>query len=241
MTEQAMALLCRGLDQLGLPWTQGAAEQLSLYGDRLLEKNQVMNLTAITDPEEVVKRHFLDSAALLPSKALGGRKVIDVGTGAGFPGMPLLILRPDLQMTFLDALNKRILFLEDALARLELKAETLHARAEDAAKMAAHREQYDAAVSRAVANAATLEELTLPFVQKGGVAIAWKGPGVADELTAARRAAFLLGGTMRGTVDAPIPGRDDWAHVLLLTDKTGTTPKAYPRKAGTPNRKPLGQ
>ena len=85
MTEQAMALLCRGLDQLGLPWTQKAAEQLSLYGDRLLEKNQVMNLTAITDPEEVVKRHFLDSAALLPSKALGGRKVIDVGTGAGFP------------------------------------------------------------------------------------------------------------------------------------------------------------
>lgn len=155
--------------------------------------------------------------------------------------MPLLILRPDLQMTFLDALNKRILFLEDALARLGLKAETLHARAEDAAQMAAHREQYDAAVSRAVANAATLEELTLPFVQKGGVAIAWKGPGVAEEMTAARRAAFLLGGTVRGTVDAPIPGRDDWAHVLLLTDKTGTTPKAYPRKAGTPNRKPLGQ
>ena len=113
-------------------------------------------------------------------------------------------------------------------------------RAEDAAKMAAHREQYDAAVSRAVANAATLEELTLPFVKKGGVAIAWKGPGVADELTAARRAAFLLGGTVRGTVDAPIPRRADWAHVLLLTDKTGTTPKAYPRKAGTPGKKPLG-
>lgn len=91
-----------------------------------------------------------------------------------------------------------------------------------------------------MANAATLEELTLPFVQKGGVAIAWKGPGMAEEMTAARRAAFLLGGTVRGTVDAPIPGRDDWAHVLLLTDKTGTTPKAYPRKAGTPNRKPAG-
>ena len=187
-------------------------------------------------------RHDLDSAAPLAHGLLmPGAKVIDVGTGAGFPGMPLLILRPDLQMTFLDALNKRILFLEDALARLGLKAETLHARAEDAAKMAAHREQYDAAVSRAVANAATLEELTLPFVQKGGVAIAWKGPGVAEEMTAARRAAFLLGGTVRGTVDAPIPGRDDWAHVLLLTDKTGTTPKTYPRKAGTPNRKPLGQ
>ena len=234
-------LLISKAKEIGVKVSPAQAEQFQIYLDLLLERNTVMNLTAITDPEEVVKRHFLDSAALLPSKALGGRKVIDVGTGAGFPGMPLLILRPDLQMTFLDALNKRILFLEDALARLGLKAETLHARAEDAAKMAAHREQYDAAVSRAVANAATLEELTLPFVQKGGVAIAWKGPGVAEEMTAARRAAFLLGGTVRGTVDAPIPGRDDWAHVLLLTDKTGTTPKAYPRKAGTPNRKPLGQ
>ena len=110
----------------------------------------------------------------------------------------------------------------------------------DGASFAGTTEQYDAAVSRAVANAATLEELTLPFVKKGGVAIAWKGPGVADELTAARRAAFLLGGTVRGTVDAPIPRRADWAHVLLLTDKTGTTPKAYPRKAGTPGKKPLG-
>ena len=154
--------------------------------------------------------------------------------------MPLLILRPDLQMTFLDALQKRISFLEDALNRLGLKATTLHARAEDAARMAAHREQYDAAVSRAVANAATLQELTLPFIKKGGISIAWKGPGVAEEMTAAKRAAFLLGGTIRGTVDAPIPRREDWAHVLLLTDKTGVTPKTYPRKAGTPGKKPLG-
>lgn len=107
--------------------------------------------------------------------------------------------------------------------------------------MAAHREQYDAAVSRAVANAATLEELTLPFVQKGGVAIAWKGPGVAEEMTAARRAAFLLGGTVRGTVDAPIPGRDDWAHVLLLTDKTGTTRKPIRAKPERRTENPLGQ
>ena len=205
------------------------------------EYNARMDLTAVLDEDERVDRHDLDSAAPLAHGLLAqGAKVIDVGTGAGFPGMPLLILRPDLQIMFLDALNKRILFLEDALKRLGLTAATLHARAEDAAKMAAHREQYDAAVSRAVANAATLEELTLPFVQKGGVAIAWKGPGVAEEMTASRRAAFLLGGTVRGTVDAPIPGRDDWAHVLLLTDKTGTTPKAYPRKAGTPGKKPLG-
>jgi len=129
MTEQAMALLCRGLDQLGLPWTQGAAEQLSLYGDRLLEKNQVMNLTAITDPEEVVKRHFLDSAALLPSKALGGRKVIDVGTGAGFPGLVLKILDPTIQLTLLDSLGKRVNWLASVCNTLGLEGvECLHAR-----------------------------------------------------------------------------------------------------------------
>ena len=166
--------------------------------------------------------------------------MIDVGTGAGFPGMPLLILRPDLRMTFLDALQKRIAFLQDALSRLGLTAQTLHARAEDAARLPEHREGYDAAVSRAVANAAVLEELTLPFLREGGLAIAWKGPGVQEELTAARHAAFVLGGTVRGVVPAPVPGRADWQHVLLLTDKTGKTPKAYPRKAGTPGKKPLG-
>ena len=237
MIEDLRALLAQG----NIVLTDEAQDRLLAYHRLLLEWNARMDLTNVPE-EEMALRHYADSLLPLARKEWfpDGARLIDVGTGAGFPGMPLLILRPDLQMTFLDALNKRILFLEDALARLGLKAETLHARAEDAAKMAAHREQYDAAVSRAVANAATLEELTLPFVQKGGVAIAWKGPGVAEEMTAARRAAFLLGGTVRGTVDAPIPRRADWAHVLLLTDKTGTTPKAYPRKAGTPGKKPLG-
>jgi len=129
--------------------------------------------------------------------------------------------------------------LQDALSRLGLKAATLHARAEDAARMADHREMYDAAVSRAVASAAVLQELTLPFVKTGGTAIAWKGPGVQDELVAAKRAAFVLGGTVREVLPAPVPRREDWAHCLLVTDKTGKTPKTYPRKAGTPNRKPL--
>lgn len=237
MIEDLRALLAQG----NIVLTDEAQDRLLAYHRLLLEWNARMDLTNVPE-EEMALRHYADSLLPLARKEWfpDGARLIDVGTGAGFPGMPLLILRPDLQITFLDALNKRILFLEDALRRLGLTAATLHARAEDAAKMAAHREQYDAAVSRAVANAATLEELTLPFVKKGGVAIAWKGPGVADELTAARRAAFLLGGTVRGTVDAPIPRRADWAHVLLLTDKTGTTPKAYPRKAGTPGKKPLG-
>ena len=217
-----------------------ALERFEAFHAILDEYNARMDLTAVLDEDERVDRHDLDSAAplsqgLIPADA----RVIDVGTGAGFPGMPLLILRPDLHMTFLDALQKRISFLQDALSRLGLSAVTLHARAEDAARLPEHREQYDVAVSRAVAGAAVLQELTLPFLRAGGLSVAWKGPGVTQELTAARRAAFLLGGTVRGTLDAPVPGRDDWQHVLLLTDKTGATPKAYPRKAGTVAKKPL--
>lgn len=232
--------LVSGLEMMGVAFDQTAIERFEAFHAILDEYNAKMDLTAVLDEDERVDRHDLDSAAPLAQGLLApDAKIIDVGTGAGFPGMPLLILRPDLEMTFLDALNKRILFLEDALKRLGLKATTLHARAEDAARMAEHREMYDAAVSRAVASSATLMELTLPFVKTGGVSISWKGPGVQDELTSAKRAAFVLGGTVRGIVSAPVPRRDDWAHVLLITDKTGKTPKTYPRKAGTPNKKPL--
>ena len=232
--------LTSGLDMLGVGYDQLAIERFEAFHAILDEYNQKMDLTAVLDEDERIDRHDLDSAAPLAKGLLApGAKVIDVGTGAGFPGMPLLILRPDIQMTFLDALNKRILFLQDALNRLGLKATTLHARAEDAARMPEHREMYDAAVSRAVAGAAVLQELTLPFVKTGGLAIAWKGPGVQEEMTSAKRAAFVLGGTVRGVVPAPVPRRDDWAHCLLITDKTGKTPKTYPRKAGTPNKKPI--
>ena len=232
--------LTSGLDALGVAYDQTAIERFEAFHAILDEYNQKMDLTAVLDEDERIDRHDLDSAApLAKGLLLPKAKVIDVGTGAGFPGMPLLILRPDLEMTFLDALNKRILFLQDALQRLGLKATTLHARAEDAARMPDHREMYDAAVSRAVASASVLQELTLPFVKTGGLAIAWKGPGVQDEMTAAKRAAFVLGATVRGAMPAPVPRRDDWAHCLLITDKTGKTPKTYPRKAGTPNKKPL--
>ena len=232
--------LVSGLEMMGVAFDQTAIERFEAFHAILDEYNAKMDLTAVLEEDERVDRHDLDSAAPLAQGLLAPKaKVIDVGTGAGFPGVPLLILRPDLEMTFLDALNKRILFLEDALKRLGLRATTLHARAEDAARMAEHREMYDAAVSRAVASSATLMELTLPFVKTGGMSISWKGPGVQDELTRAKRAAFVLGGTVRGIVPAPVPRRDDWAHVLLITDKTGKTPKTYPRKAGTPNKKPL--
>ncbi len=232
--------LANGLAAMGIAADQRAMERFEAFHAILDEYNARMDLTSVLDEDERVDRHDLDSAAPLAKGLLAqGARVIDVGTGAGFPGIPLLILCPDLRVTFLDALQKRIGFIEDALSRLGLSAVTLHARAEDAARMEEHREQYDAAVSRAVAGAATLAELTLPFVRVGGVSIAWKGPGVGEELTAARRASFLLGGTVRGVLPAPVPGRDDWQHVLLVTDKTAKTPKGYPRRAGLPGKKPL--
>ena len=234
--------LANGLTQMGVSFDQTAMERFEAFHAILDEYNAKMDLTAVLDEDERVDRHDLDSAAPLHHGLLAPEaKVIDVGTGAGFPGMPLLILRPDLKMTFLDALNKRVTFLNDALKRLDLSATTLHARAEDAGRMQAHREQYDVAVSRAVANVSTLCEITLPFVRVGGMTVAWKGPGVTEELVSGRRAAFLLGGKIRGVLDAPVPGRDDWSHVLLITDKTGKTPAVYPRKAGTPGKKPLGK
>ena len=232
--------LANGLAAMGVAVDQRAMERFEAFHAILDEYNAKMDLTAVLDEDERVDRHDLDSAAPLAQGLLApDARVIDVGTGAGFPGMPLLILRPDLKMTFLDALQKRIAFLNDALARLDLRAQTLHARAEDAARMPEHRESYDAAVSRAVAATPVLQELMLPFVREGGLAIAWKGPGVQDELVSAKRAAFVLGASVRGVVPAPVPGREDWNHVLLITDKTGKTPKTYPRKAGTPGKKPL--
>ena len=178
---------------------------------------------------------FFCFSLLLPE----GARIIDVGTGAGFPGIPLLILRPDLKLTLLDAQAKRIHFLEGVLAQLGLTAATLHARAEDAARLPEHREAYDAAVSRAVAPSPVLQELTLPFVRVGGKAIAWKGPGAEEEWERAKRAAFVLGGALRPPEPAPVPGRPEWNHVLLISEKERPTPKAYPRKAGTPSKKPL--
>ena len=239
MTEQAMALLCRGLDQLGLPWTQKAAEQLSLYGDRLLEKNQVMNLTAITDPEEVVKRHFLDSAALLPSKALGGRKVIDVGTGAGFPGLPLKILEPSLRLTLLDSLGKRVRWLESICEALSLdNVVCLHARAEEQALAEGFRDGFDLVTSRAVAALPLLCELCLPYVKVGGLFLAMKSVDSGEELNQAGRAIAKLGGRLLPPVDYEIPGCGV-RHRVVRVEKLSPTPKGYPRRWAKIQKAPL--
>lgn len=229
-----------GLERLGVAADGVTLDRLARYHALLTEWNARIDLTAVLDPEEMVDRHYLDSAAPL---ALGlipqGARVIDVGTGAGLPGIPLCILRPDLRVTLLDAQRKRVTFLQAAIEALDLPAQAVHMRAEDAARDEARRETYDVAVSRAVAATPTLLELTLPFVRVGGRAIAWKGPGLQAELEQARRAAHLLGGALEGVLDAPVPGRD-WQHVLLVCAKRQKTARQYPRRAGLPGKNPLG-
>ena len=210
-----------------------ALDRFEIYQRMLAEWNERMNLTAITDPVEVAEKHFADSLATLPYLK-PGMVVIDVGTGAGFPGVPLLIMMPELKLTLADSLNKRLTFLEALLKELDLQAELVHGRAEDLGQNRLYREQFDAALSRAVASLPVLLELTTPFVKVGGSAIAYKGDG-AEEMKNAKGAAFLLHVSLR-QVDLV---SDLGKRCLIFADKTAPTPKQYPRKAGTPNKKPL--
>ena len=210
-----------------------ALDRFEIYHRLLAEWNEKMNLTAITDPVEVAEKHFADSLAALPYLK-PGMKAIDVGTGAGFPGVPLLILEPRLDLTLADSLQKRLTFLDALLRELGLKADLVHGRAEDLGQNRLYREQYDTALSRAVASLPVLLELTTPFVRVGGSAIAYKGDA-AEELKNAKSAAFLLHVQLRHIELESNLGK----RCLIFADKTAPTPKAYPRKAGTPNKKPL--
>ena len=210
-----------------------ALDRFETYHRLLAEWNEKMNLTAITDPVAVAEKHFADSLAALPYLK-AGMKVVDVGTGAGFPGVPLLIMEPGLELTLADSLQKRLTFLDALLKELGLKAALVHGRAEDLGQNRLYREQFDAALSRAVANLPVLLELTTPFVRVGGTAIAYKGDA-AEELESAKTAAFLLHVKLRGVDLASPLGR----RCLIFADKIAPTPRSYPRKAGTPSKKPL--
>ena len=210
-----------------------ALDRFEIYHRLLAEWNERMNLTAITDPVAVAEKHFADSLAALPYLK-PGMKVVDVGTGAGFPGGPLLIMEPGLELTLADSLQKRLTFLDALLKELGLKAALVHGRAEDLGQNKLYREQYDAALSRAVANLPVLLELTTPFVRVGGTAIAYKGDA-DQELESAKTAAFLLHVKLRGVDLASPLGR----RCLIFADKIAPTPRSYPRKAGTPSKKPL--
>lgn len=230
MTEQDKQTLRQGLEGLGVTYPPQAVEQLALYCTRLLEKNQVMNLTAITDPAEVITRHFLDSAALLPTRALSGRRVIDVGTGGGFPGLVLRLLDPTIRLTLLDSLGKRIDWLTELCQELDLPDVVLHkGRAEELSRRREHREQYDVAVSRAVAPMAMLAELCLPYVKPGGVFLAMKSNKTDEEIQQAEERILALGGEKPFVMDYLLPGTEVY-HRIVTVFKGRNTPSGYPRK-----------
>ena len=229
------SILREGLTALALPCDGVPA--LARYADLLAEKNRVMNLTAITDPAEAARLHFLDSAALLALADLRGKTVVDVGTGAGFPGLPLKILEPSILLTLLDAQRKRVDFLREVCGDLKLEdVETIHSRAEEFAQE--RRESFDIAVSRAVAALPVLAELSLPLVKAGGKFLAMKSVDSNEELSAAGRAVNLLGGRLEKPLDYVISGTSIPRRLAILT-KIGETPKKYPRTFAKIKKNPL--
>ena len=233
-------ILNKKMEEIEIQLSDKQTEQFLTYYDMLIERNKVMNLTAITEYEDVVEKHFVDSVSLI--KAMDVEKVqnvIDIGTGAGFPGIPLKIVFPHLKVTLLDSLNKRIKFLNDVIDTLELEnIETIHGRAEDFAKQAGYREQYDLCVSRAVANLATLSEYCLPYVKTGGYFVSYKSGEIEEELQQSKHAVSILGGTLDDVIKFALPGTDIGRSFVKIK-KVKPTGKKYPRKAGLPSKEPL--
>lgn len=222
----------------GIDLPEGAAAKLWTYAEMLVEKNKVMNLTAITEPEEIAVKHFLDS--ILPLKQVEipvGASVIDIGTGAGFPGVVLKIVRPDIKLTLLDSLNKRLVFLKEVCGALKFSDVTLlHARAEEAGR-GEHREKYDFAFARAVAQLNVLCEYCLPYVKVGGCFVAMKGKRAAEELEGAKKAITMLSGKLEGYVGYSLPGGDERGNILIK--KISQMSPKYPRQSAKISKNPL--
>lgn len=231
-----------GLEELNITLTDEQIEQFLQYYEMLVEKNKVMNLTGITEYEEVIQKHFLDSLSLIrviPDIASQKLTIIDLGTGAGFPGIPLKIAFPELEITLMDSLNKRILFLQEVIDALGLKkVSAVHGRAEEMASNATHRQQYDLCVSRAVSNLAVLTEYCLPFVKKGGLFVSYKSADSDAEIQEGKKAISILGGKLTSVDKFQLPD-SDLRRALVCIKKVKDTPKKYPRKAGTPAKLPL--
>lgn len=243
MEEKFQELLDIGCRELGLELTEKQMDRFYRYYELLIEKNKVMNLTAITELADVVTKHFLDSLLLLkavPEIRENEFSCIDVGTGAGFPGIPLKIVCPDLKVTLLDSLNKRVGFLNEVIQELELQEiAAVHGRAEDFGRDAAYREQFDFCVSRAVANLSTLSEYCLPFVKVGGRFISYKSGKIEEELVQGKGAAAKLGGELHPVITLPLPGTDDVERTFVPIKKIVKTAKKFPRKAGMPSKEPI--
>lgn len=237
---KGMERLKKKAGELGISLSDKQLMQFQMYYDMLIEKNKVMNLTAITEWEEVVDKHFIDSISLVKAADLtSGKKILDLGCGAGFPGIPLKIVFPKLSIVLLDSLNKRILFLNEVIEKLELEdIKALHGRAEDYAKKPEYREQFDYCVSRAVANLVTLSEYCIPYVKEGGAFISYKSGKVKEELKEIKKALFLLGGSLENVVSFYLPETEIERNFVVI-QKVKKTPKKYPRKAGLPGKEPL--
>ncbi|MFC4077235.1 16S rRNA (guanine(527)-N(7))-methyltransferase RsmG [Salinithrix halophila] len=230
----------RAAEDLGVELSGAQLDQFHRYYRRLVEINQQMNLTAITEEKEVFAKHFYDSLTLahyLPFHEL--KSLIDVGTGAGFPGLALKIAFPDIRLALLDSLNKRVVFLRELAEELDLAGvETIHGRAEETARLSEYRERFDLATARAVAKLNVLAEYCLPFVRVGGCFAAMKGPGLREEMKEGKRAVEKLGGQEIEERSLSLPEGMGERHLILIEKKV-STPKAYPRKPGTPLRKPI--
>ena len=226
------------VDKLGINLSEIQLKQFYSYMNLLIEWNKKINLTAITEPDEIILKHFVDSLTI--SKYISdGTNVVDVGTGAGFPGIPLKIVRQDVDITLLDSLQKRINFLDEVINELNLeKITTVHSRVEDFGKNKKYREEFDIATSRAVANLATLSEYLLPLVKVGGKVISMKGSLIQEELENSKNAIKILGGQIEKVDEFDLPNSDISRNIVLI-DKIKNTSNRYPRKAGEPSKKPL--
>ena len=234
MTEQMKKTLCEGLPRLGLDLDEKTCDTLCAFGEAVVEQNKVMNLTAITEPEPVAKLHLLDSLSVLAVKDLRGKRMVDVGCGAGFPGVPVKIACPEVELTLLDSLGKRMNWLETVLPNLGVEANCVTARAEEA--VAVCRESYDVATSRAVARLNILLELTAPFVKVGGFVLAMKGTAAMEELEEARKAIKTLGLKLEEVREFPVDGT---AHTVIVLKKVAPTPAKYPRRFAKIKQAPL--
>ncbi len=225
---------------MGIEMSEKQAGQFEKYHEMLIEANKQFNLTRVPDElREAVDRNYLDCISpLVHGFPKDAKTLVDVGSGAGFPGIPLSIMLPDVHVVMVDALDKRVKFLKSVIDELDLNAEAVHSRAEDAAKKPELREQFDVATARAVASLNLLAEYLLPFVRVGGHMMALKGPSLDEELAEAAFALETLGGRHSHTEQVEIPGRD-WSHRIAYIEKISETPAKYPRKAGVPEKKPL--